>query len=1234
MKNILFIFLFFLTTQVTAQLFYNFEQHSIGNWKQSPENRWEISNTNPINGAFSLHHYYDNSKSSRDRISFPHVFSTQGHSTVWRFQVRYDYNPSGSNNWSVFLMADTTAEEMHPSGTVNGYVVGVNYSGSDDFVKLWKITSGSGYEVIATNFNWQKEINSGTIVGLEIRNNGAGKWEILIDTDGNFDNLISIGTESNADYTESKHCGIYYEYTSSADQKLWIDDFYVGPPVEDTVPPKIQSAEIINTHEILVAYSEAMDTSSVLDAENYVLDSINTPASTELTDSLQKIIKLRFTDSFTDSSAHQLLIEHAEDTSANFLSDISCSLFYDKMKVSSVQTLSQNTIQVTFNKTPVPASATDPSLYELTPGSYQPKAITIDPENEKILTLTFANDFEENTNTALSIGAVYDAYGDEMLPSIHKFKIVIANENDIVINEIMADPYPPVALPEEEYIELYNATSEEIDLANWTLEINASSKAFPATKIPPQSYLLLCDKNVVESMEDYGKAIGLSAFPNLINSSAEITIKDTSGNIINTVAYTDQWYQDADKDNGGYSLEKIDPANNCSGINNWQASEASIGGTPGEKNSVFGSNIDTTAPKITFIELKHNQQITIDFSETVDTSNLKINDFVVSPDIGNPYSISLNEPYNNQIDLFFAKPIKIDKQYEIQSVNISDLCGNSVSIKQNIVYHPPQANEIQINEIMAKPSPPVNLPNAEYVELYNASPYSISLNNWSFTAGRSTRNIGKIALKPNSYLILCDKDYQQAFEHYGQTYAFDGMPAISQSGTFVILETNKKEIISYISFDESWYPNEYKQSGGWSLEQIDPENPCGEGDNWSASENENGGTPGTLNSIYGTNKDEQAPILLRASFQDSSSVKLHFNETLDKNSLLNKEKYTAETIGHPIYVIPNPPDYKSVTLQFAEQFQSNIRYQINVTDTIKDCAGNISDAKQSVEFEIPHPIKEGDLVINEVLFNPLDGGHDFVEIFNNTNKTLNLTQLCIGSGNDYKDVFCMENYEYLIFPETHFVITENPSSLVRDYYVEQPEHLLKTEKLPAYRNSSGSVFLMNKSSTIIDKMNYTEDMHFPLLNDTKGVSLERTHYDRPSAEKSTWHSAAESSGFATPTYKNSQFSKKIETKMDFKIEPEVFSPDNDGRDDLLNIHYTLDEPGHVANIKIFDSRGRLEKNLINNKTLGTEGIITWDGINKNNKKARIGIYVVFIEVFDQNGNVSKTKKHCVVGGKL
>ncbi|HRP61526.1 MAG TPA: hypothetical protein PK833_14735, partial [Vicingus sp.] len=115
-----------------------------------------------------------------------------------------------------------------------------------------------------------------------------------------------------------------------------------------------------------------------------------------------------------------------------------------------------------------------------------------------------------------------------------------------------------------------------------------------------------------------------------------------------------------------------------------------------------------------------------------------------------------------------------------------------------------------------------------------------------------------------------------------------------------------------------------------------------------------------------------------------------------------------------------------------------------------------------------------------------------------------------------------------------------------------------------------------------------EDLHFALLNDTKGVSLERIDYNRPSNDNTNWHSPAEDVGFATPGYENSQF-QKVEITDGISISPETFSPDNDGVDDVLNISYQFAEAGYVANIVIYDAKGRLIKNLLLNELLGTKG---------------------------------------------
>ncbi|MCD4746506.1 MAG: hypothetical protein K8R58_09415, partial [Bacteroidales bacterium] len=64
---------------------------------------------------------------------------------------------------------------------------------------------------------------------------------------------------------------------------------------------------------------------------------------------------------------------------------------------------------------------------------------------------------------------------------------------------------------------------------------------------------------------------------------------------------------------------------------------------------------------------------------------------------------------------------------------------------------------------------------------------------------------------------------------------------------------------------------------------------------------------------------------------------------------------------------------------------------------------------------------------------------------------------------------------------------------------------------------------------------------------------------------------------------------------------------------------------------IFNSAGKLTKTLIRNELLGTKGGFSWDGINQNNEKANIGIYIIYFEVFDLNGKVKHYKKTCVVG---
>ena len=146
--------------------------------------------------------------------------------------------------------------------------------------------------------------------------------------------------------------------------------------------------------------------------------------------------------------------------------------------------------------------------------------------------------------------------------------------------------------------------------------------------------------------------------------------------------------------------------------------------------------------------------------------------------------------------------------------------------------------------------------------------------------------------------------------------------------------------------------------------------------------------------------------------------------------------------------------------------------------------------------------------------------------------------------------------------------------------------------------------------------------------------LFRSSPERTSNDATNWHSASEAVGFATPGYKNSQFGITITDENEITLSPDIFSPDNDGYNDNLTIAYSFGASGNNISITIFDATGRLIRNLVDHEICGTSGAYTWDGITNERAKALIGRYIVFVEIFDLDGNVKKFKKATVLGGKL
>jgi hypothetical protein len=184
--------------------------------------------------------------------------------------------------------------------------------------------------------------------------------------------------------------------------------------------------------------------------------------------------------------------------------------------------------------------------------------------------------------------------------------------------------------------------------------------------------------------------------------------------------------------------------------------------------------------------------------------------------------------------------------------------------------------------------------------------------------------------------------------------------------------------------------------------------------------------------------------------------------------------------------------------------------------------------------------------------------------------------------------------------------------------------------MPTLSNEEGTICIVHQSlNQIIDAFYYHEDMHFSLLEREDGVSLERLDNNNETQNTSNWHSAASTEGFGTPTYKNSQqyISQSI---GEMNIDPKSFSPNNDGNEDVVMITWNFNKTNLMATSKIFDSEGRLVKNQMNNEMIGNTGSTTWDGTAENGLQLNTGMYIIWMEVFTENGTTERFKKVVVL----
>jgi hypothetical protein len=627
-------------------------------------------------------------------------------------------------------------------------------------------------------------------------------------------------------------------------------------------------------------------------------------------------------------------------------------------------------------------------------------------------------------------------------------------------------------------------------------------------------------------------------------------------------------------------------------------------------------------------------QLDVYFSESVDSlTALDPSNYFINSGIGYPSKVKIDDLNKSIVHLTLAASLHTGS-YNLAIDQVKD--SNGIAIKANSTadfnyVKPLSYGALIIDEIFADPFPVIGLPAGEYVEIFNATNDTINLKDYTFSDPSTTAVLPLYKFPPKSFLILCSQTYESLYAAYGNVMSLPVWPALNNSGDQLTLKNPGGHIISTVRYSDTWYGDAVKKEGGWSLELIDPDNLCGEENNWLASEDQQGGTPGKLNSVNANKPDLNPPVLLKAEVQDSITIKLFFNEALDTTLLYKKEDFIVDPAQKISAAKILNTDNRSVFITLDSPLLQKILYNVSII-SIADCNGNIANGCSS-SFALAEPAESGDVIINEVLFNPRPNGIDFVEIYNRSDKFIDLQgwELANFENNEISNKKLLATEPLMLKPHEYLFFCTDPSIIKNQYPLSKISSAITLPSLPSYNDDEGTVILLN-NNVQTERFDYNKNFHFPLIDDKEGVSLERISAAAATNTPDNWHSAASTVGYATPGYKNSQ-DYSGESSEGFQVDPKVFTPDEDGYKDFTTINYKFNSPGNMLNITIFDVAGREVKRLVHNQLTGKEGFFQWDGLNFSGEKVRIGYFVLFIQVFNMEGQLRNYKETVIVGSR-
>jgi hypothetical protein len=259
------------------------------------------------------------------------------------------------------------------------------------------------------------------------------------------------------------------------------------------------------------------------------------------------------------------------------------------------------------------------------------------------------------------------------------------------------------------------------------------------------------------------------------------------------------------------------------------------------------------------------------------------------------------------------------------------------------------------------------------------------------------------------------------------------------------------------------------------------------------------------------------------------------------------------------------------------------------------------------------PPMSGGITITEILAEPHEGDCDFIELWNGTADTIDLTDWTIEDGTGQ---ICRIAGPQLLAPRG-FLACASDTSIAR--MCADRSWTIVRSSLNVHAISD-SITLRTSSGFIVDAAVYNRKHHNSLLATTRGRSLEKRIENARSLGPATWGTSTSVAG-STPGAPNSlTWAVSAENEI-LSAAPSPFSTFEGASRYPCTISWSQPFEQAFGRLFVLGLDGSVMAELLNGEFIGKQGAVAWDGRSTVTRAvSAVGIYVATFECIDANTN--------------